>query len=76
MIADFYGMSFQKWHHGVPGCVEYMARGPRVAQKPDDEPVGFGGDGWSESHIFRTSRQAMIKTYHSTSIRQKYGNMV
>ena len=61
------------FNHGLPWCVKYMARGPPVTTKPDDEAGGFCGDRRPEGHVFHTSRQAMIKTYYSTSIRK---NMV
>ena len=56
------------FNHGLPWCVKYMARGPPVATKPDGEAGGFCGDRGPEGHVFHTSRQAMIKTYYSTSI--------
>ena len=59
--------------HGLPWCVKYMARGPPVTTKPEGEAGGFWGDRRPEGHVFHTSRQAMIKTYYSTSIRK---NMV
>ena len=58
------------FNHGLPWCVKYMARGPPVTTKPDGEAGGFCGDRRPEGHVFHTSRQAMIKTYHSTSIRK------
>ena len=61
------------FNHGLPGCVKYMARGTPVTTKPDGEAGGFCGDRRPEGHVFHTSRQAMIKTYYSTSIRK---NMV
>ena len=61
------------FNHGLPWCVKYMARGPPVTTKPDGEAGGFCGDRRPEGHVFHTSRQAMIKTYYSTSIRK---NMV
>ena len=61
------------FNHGLPWCVKYMARGPPVTTKPDGEAGGFCGDRGPEGHVFHTSRQAMIKTYYSTSIRK---NMV
>ena len=48
-----------------------MARGPPVTTKPNGEAWGFCGDRMPEGHVFHTSRQAMIKTYYSTSIRKK-----
>ena len=56
------------FNHGLPWCVKYMARGPPVTTKPDGEAGGFCGDRRPEGHVFHTSRQAMIKTYYSTSI--------
>ena len=41
------------------------ARGPCISHI---EAVGFCGDRRPEGHVFHTSRQAMIKTYYSTSI--------
>ena len=70
---------YLQWHtvigfnDGLPWCVKYMARGPPVTTKPDGEAGGFCGDQRPEGHVFHTSRQAMIKTYYSTSIRK---NMV
>ena len=61
------------FNHGLPWCVKYMARGPPVTTKPNGEAGGFCGDRRPEGHVFHTSRQAMIKTYYSTSIRK---NMV
>ena len=61
----FYVIGF---NHGLPWCVKYMARGPPVTTKPDGEAGGFCGDRRPEGHVFHTSRQAMIKTYYSTSI--------
>ena len=61
------------FNHGLPWCVKYMARGPPVTTKPDGEAGGFCGDRRPEGHVFHTSRQAMIKTYYSTSI---WKNMV
>ena len=61
------------FNHGLPWCVKYIARGPPVTTKPDGEAGGFCGDRRLEGHVFHTSRQAMIKTYYSTSIRK---NMV
>ena len=61
------------FNHGLPWCVKYMARGPPVTTKPDGEAGGFCGDRRPEGHVFHTSRQAMIKTYYSTSSRK---NMV
>ena len=61
------------FNHGLPWCVKYMARGTPVTTKPDGEAGGFCGDRRPEGHVFHTSRQAMIKTYYSTSIRK---NMV
>ena len=58
------------FNHGLPWCVKYMARGPPVTTKPDGEAGGFCGDRRPEGHVFHTSRQAMIKTYYSTSIRK------
>ena len=58
------------FNHGLPLCVKYMARGPPVTTKPDGEAGGFCGDRRPEGHVFHTSRQAMIKTYYSTSIRK------
>ena len=58
------------FNHGLPWCVKYMARGPPVATRPDGEAGGFCGDRRPEGHVFHTSRQAMIKTYYSTSIRK------
>ena len=54
----------------MPWCVKYMARGPPVTTKPDGEAGGFCGDRRPEGHVFHTTRQAMIKTYYSTSIRK------
>ena len=54
----------------MPWCVKYMARGPPVTTKPDGEAGGFCGDRRPEGHVFHTSRQAMIKTYNSTSTRK------
>ena len=61
------------FNHGLPWCVKYMARGTPGTTKPDGEAGGFCGDRRPEGHVFHTSRQAMIKTYYSTSIRMKYG---
>ena len=58
------------FNHGLPWCVKYMARGPPVTTKPDGEAGGLCGDRRPEGHVFHTSRQAMIKTYYSTSIRK------
>ena len=58
------------WRPEARGCVKYMARGPPVTTKPDGEAGGFCGDRRPEGHVFHTSRQAMIKTYYSTSIRK------
>ena len=58
------------FNHGLPWCVKYMPRGPPVTTKPDGEAGGFCGDRRPEGHVFHTSRQAMIKTYYSTSIRK------
>ena len=58
---------------GLPWCVKYMARGTPGTTKPDGEAGGFCGDRRPEGHVFHTSRQAMIKTYYSTSIRIRYG---
>ena len=58
------------FNHGLPWCVKYMAWGPPVTTKPDGEAGGFCGDRRPEGHVFHTSRQAMIKTYYSTSIRK------
>ena len=41
--------------------------------RPVVKVAGFCGDRRPEGHVFHTSRQAMIKTYYSTSIRK---NMV
>ena len=61
------------FNHGLPWCVKYMARGPRVTTKPDGEAGRFCGDRRPEGHVFHTSRQAMIKAFYRTSIRK---NMV
>ena len=58
------------FNHDLPW---YMARGTPGTTKPDGEARGFCGDRRPEGHVFHTSRQAMIKTYYSTSIRIKYG---
>ena len=58
------------FNHGLPWCVKYMVRGPPVTTKPDGEAGGFCGNRRPEGHVFHTSRQAMIKTYYSTSIRK------
>ena len=74
--TDFYLFNrflFVGFNHGLPWCVKYMARGTPVTTKPDGEAGGFCGDRRPEGHVFYTSRQAMIKTYYSTSIRKKYG---
>ena len=50
--------------------------GLRSPQNPPASPSGFvvtggpRGDRRPEGHVFHTSRQAMIKTYYSTSIRK------
>ena len=62
------------FNHGLPWCVKYMAPGPPVITKPDGEAERFCGD--RRPDVFHTSRQAVIKTYHGTSIRQKYDNMI
>ena len=73
------GTVFSGWvfaigfNHGLPWCVKYMAQGPPVTTKPDGETGGFCGDRRPKGHVFHTSRQAMIKTYYSMSIRK---NMV
>ena len=41
-------------------------------QNPTAKPEGFCGDRRPEGHEFHTTRLAMIKTYHSTSIIQNY----
>ena len=61
------------FNHGLLWCVKYMARGTPGTTKPDCEAGGFCGDRRPKGHVFHTSRQAMIKTYYSTSIRIKYG---
>ena len=68
-----HGLFVISFNHGLPWCVKYMARGPPVTTKPDGEAGGLCGDRRPEGHVFHTSRQAMIKTYYSTSIRK---NMV
>ena len=71
--SNFYPVSVVHvigFNHGLPWCVKYMARGPPVTTKPDGEAGGFCGDRRPEGHVFHTSRQAMIKTYYSTSIRK------
>ena len=55
--------------HGM-SCETY-GPGPPVTTKPDCEVGGFCGDQRPEGHVFHTSRQAMIKTYYSKSIRKK-----
>ena len=67
LLGWLYAVGF---NHGLPWCVKYMARGPPVTTKPDGEAGGFCGDRRPEGHVFHTSRQAMIKTYYSTSIRK------
>ena len=44
--------------------------------KPDDKAGEFCGDRRTECHVFHTSWQAVIKTYHSMPTRQIYGKMV
>ena len=61
------------FNHGLPWCVKYIARGTLGTTKADGEAGGFCGDRRPEGQVFHTSRQAMIKTYYSTSIRIKYG---
>ena len=67
LVNIFYAIGFNQ---GLPWCVKYMARGPPVTTKPDGEAGGFFGDRRPEGHVFHTSRQAMIETYYSTSIRK------
>ena len=61
------------FNHGLSWCVKNMARGTPGTTKPDGEAGGFCGDRRPEGLEFHTSRQAMIKTYYSTSIRIKNG---
>ena len=61
------------FNHGLPWCVKYMAWGTPGTTKPDGVAGGLCGDRRPEGHVFHTSRQAMIKTYYSTSTRIKYG---
>ena len=61
------------FNHGLPWCMKYMARGPPITTNPDGEAGMFCGDRRPEGYVFHTSRQPMIKTYYSTSIRK---NMV
>ena len=44
-----------------------LPEGLRSPQNPTAKPEGFVATG---GHVFHTSRQAMIKTYYSTSIRK------
>ena len=63
------------FNHGLPWWVKYMARGPPVTTKPDGEAL-VPWNTWHEglrSPQNPTAKQAMIKTYYSTSIRK---NMV
>ena len=70
LLGDIFSNQVIGFNHGLPWCVKYMARGPPVTTKPDGEAGGFCGDQRPEGHLFHTSRQAMIKTYYSTSIRK------
>ena len=58
---------------GLPWCVKYTERGPPVTTQPDGDAGGVCGDRRPEGHVFHRPRQATIKSYYSTSIRQ---NMV
>ena len=46
----------------------YEIHGPRASGHHKNFAVGFCGDRGFSGHVFHTSRQAMIKTYYSTSI--------
>ena len=76
VIWDFMGPLWRPCnelaHNCHRNCQQYepTIKGPPVTTKPDGEAGGFCGDRRPEGHVFHTSRQAMIKTYYSTSIRK------
>ena len=44
-----------------------------VATKPSGDVRWFYGDRRPEGPVFHTGKQAMIKTYHGTTIKQIHG---
>ena len=44
-------------------------------QNPTAKPESGDHVARPEDHVLHISRQAMMKTYHDTTTRQKYGNM-
>ena len=61
----FYGFNHGMW------CVKNMARWTPVTTKPHGEARGFCADRSPKSHVFQTSRWAMIKLYYTTSKKVK-----
>ena len=51
------------FNNGLPWCVKHMAWGPPVTTKPDHKARGFCGNQRPKGHVFRTSWQAIVKTY-------------